>query len=195
MSLACNVDAAAWGASNRVELYPDQRQTWVLATVLDRGTPDDLDVKRQARAVMARWFSDAPITDLGARSGAADNIEVGPPSTVQPVVARTVQKWTQLPGPLPLLRAGKVVYVPLTFSWRSRETSRPWPTRRVAPWGFGGPCQVDADWILIAVGDVGDAPPEVSTAERIEQALTPAPWIGAAVLLFGVGYLLSALRK
>ncbi len=77
MSLACNVDAAAWGASNRVELYPDQRQTWVLATVLDRGTPDDLDVKRQARAVMARWFSDAPITDLGARSGAADNIEVG----------------------------------------------------------------------------------------------------------------------
>jgi hypothetical protein len=195
MSLACSADVAAWGAANRVELYPDQRQTWVLATVTDRGEPDDLDLKRMARAVMARWFSDAPITDLGSRSGAADEIEVGPPSSTQPQLRQTLQKWTELPGPLPLLRAGKLVYVPVSFSWRARETSRPWPTRRVSPWGFGGPCQVDADWLLIAVGDRDVAPPEVSTAERIEQALTPPQWIGAAVVLFGLGYLVTAFRK
>jgi hypothetical protein len=198
-TLACSADPAAWGAANRVELYPDRRQTWILATVLDRGQPDDLELKRMARAVIGRWLSDSPITDLGGRSGAADEITVGAPTTTQPELKTTVQRWTQLPGPLPLLRAGRLVYVPVSFSWRARETSRPWPTRRVSAWGFGGPCQVDADWILISVGEVDQAGPELSPTDRaveaVGAALTPSPWLGAGLMLFGVGYLITAFRS
>jgi hypothetical protein len=206
MSLVCPEDAAAWGAANRVKLYPDQSQTWILAAVVTRGgllersDPDDRDVRRMARAVLGKWFSDTPGSELGSRSGGAADIKIGAPTSTHPELAQVDQKWTQLPGPLPLLRAGRLVYVPVTFSWRSRETSRPWPTRRVN-WGFGGPCPVDADWALITVGNVQQAAPEApepSPLERMEQAAeavaSPLRWIGPALVLFGLGYVIVAVR-
>jgi hypothetical protein len=101
-----------------------------------------------ARAVMARWFSDAPVLDVGNRSGSADLIDVGLPSKSPIQLTKTLQTAAKLPGPTPLLKPGGVLYVPVRFVWRAQsETSRAWPTWRVN-WGMGGPCPVDADWMI-----------------------------------------------
>ena len=207
MDFVCDVDAKAWGAANRVTLYPDQRQTWVLATTLDRGEPDDKALRRQARAVMGRWFSDAPLTDLGTRSGAADAITIGAPTLTHPELRSVAQRYSELPGPLPLLRAGRVVYVPVTFEWRSRETSKPWPTRRVSAWGLGGPCPVDADWILTMSGELQSVAPEPTRpdgtppsvidelAQEASAALTPSPIVGLGMAAIGAAVIVLALRR
>lgn len=218
MTIACPSppEAAAWGAANRVILYPDKVQTWVLARAVDRDLPGDLELRKMARAVMAKWFSDAPITDVAGRSGQAAEIEVGNVS-VSPINLPTVlQTASKLPGPAPLLKAGKVMYVPVRFVWRSQsETSRPWPTWRVN-WGFGGPCPVEADWMLYSVGTdkpalpeaspeaaLPAAPPEKSIGEETEEFLQrsgpavigAAELLGAGLLVLGVGYTVNALRR
>lgn len=209
MSLACpeaanSPDPGAWGARNRVELYPGKWQTWVLARATDRDKPTDLELRKMARAVFAKWFSDAPLLDVGNRSGSADLIEVGQPSTTPPTLAKTFQSVAKLPGPTPLLKGGTVLYVPVRFVWRAQsETSRPWPTLRVN-WGTAGPCTVDLDWMLYSVGS---DTPELKSAEP-EKMQTPAEQataalqgvssamtvIGVSALLFGVAYVVNALR-
>lgn len=154
-----------------------------------------------ARAVMARWFSETPLLDVFSRSGAADEIEVGEPQTTPPTLPTVLQHWTDLPGPLPLLKPGRVLYVPVTFAWRSQaQTDRPWPTWRVGALGFAaGPCPVAADWMLIDVGSsaAGELPiagPELSLPDKVSDALRPSPLLAGALLLFGAAYLINAVR-
>lgn len=218
MTIACPSppDAAAWGAANRVVLYPNKVQTWVLARAVDRDLPGDLELRKMARAVMAKWFSDAPTTDISDRSGQAAEIEVGAVSVSPIPLATTLQSWSKLPGPAPLLKAGKVMYVPVRFVWRSQsETSRPWPTWRVN-WGFGGPCPVEADWMLYSAGTderalpnappeaaLPAAPPEKSIGEEAEQLLQqsgPAmvnaiDLVGVGLLVIGIGYTVNAFKR
>lgn len=218
MTIACPSppDAAAWGAANRVVLYPNKVQTWVLARAVDRDLPGDLELRKMARAVMAKWFSDAPVADVAGRSGQASEIEVGAVSVSPIPLATTLQTWAKLPGPAPLLKAGKVMYVPVRFIWRSQsETSRPWPTWRVN-WGFGGPCPVEADWMLYSVGTdkpaLIDGPPEAAlppaapeksvgeqAQELIEQngpaVIGAVELLGAGLLVLGVGYTVNAFRR
>lgn len=197
-------EPGAWGARNRVELYPGKWQTWVLARATDRDTPSDLELRKMARAVMAKWFGETPIFDLGNRSGNADLIDVGQPSKSPIALPNTLQTASKLPGPTPLLKAGSVLYVPVRFVWRAQsETSRPWPTYRVN-WGLGGPCPVEADWMLYAVGSdktpLQAAEPEQfhTVDETIEGGLSEVggslKLIGFGLLLFGVGYVVNTLR-
>lgn len=162
-----------------------------------------------ARAVLAKWFSEdriPPLFDLTKSSGPMDQIEVGPVTTTPPSLASTFQTWSTIPGPLPLLKPGKVLYVPVRFVWRSlAQLTKPWPTWRVTPLGFSGPCPRDADWALYAVGTdlpnvskpdaLPDAGPEVSPADAIVARLTPGPWLGTALLLFGAAALVNSIRR
>lgn len=207
MSLTCPAGAntpepGAWGARNRVELYPGKWQTWVLARATDRDTPSDLDLRKMARAVMARWFSENPVLDVGSRSGSADLIEVGQPSKSPLPLTKTLQTAALLPGPSPLLKSGGVLYVPVRFVWRAQsETSRPWPTWRVN-WGLAGPCPVDADWMLYAVGsdkaELQPAEPEKPVSQTIDETMgelgSSLKIVGVGLLLFGVAYTVNSLR-
>jgi hypothetical protein len=204
MTIACPspADAAAWGASNRVELYPGRVQTWVLARAVERDVPSDAELRRMARAVMSRWFSETPILDVSNRSGSADEISVGQVSATPIVLPHVLQGAGRLPGPVPTLRPGRVVYVSVRFVWRSlSELSRPWPTWRVN-WGFGGACPVEADWMLAAVGseqaELPEAAPESSLPEQIESAAAAVGselrWIGIGLFVAGGAYLVNALR-
>lgn len=204
-------DPAEWGKRNRVQLYPGREQTWVLARATDRDLPSDEELRKMARAVMARWFSETPVVDVGNRSGNADLISVGKPSTSPIVLPTVLQRWTQLPGPLPLPKSGRLMYIPVTFSWRAQsETSRPWPTWRVN-WGIGGPCSIDADWMLLDVGSLRaaatpealpEAPTEESVSAQIEkigekvgEALEPSPWLLLLVGALTAGYLINAIKR
>lgn len=206
MTIACPspseaTEPGAWGARNRVTLYPGKVQTWVLARATDRDHPSDLELRKMARAVFARWFSDTPTLDIGSRSGSADEITVGQVSASPIELDTTLQTYTKLPGPLPLLKASKVLYVPVRFIWRSEsETSRAWPTYR-ANWGFAGPCPVEADWMLYSVGtnapELEKAPPEDAPrtiSEELESVGTAIQWVGVGLLVFGVGYTINAFR-
>ena len=207
MTLPCPAGAAvpepgAWGARNRVELYPGKWQTWVLARATDRDVPSDLEVRKMARAVMAKWFGETPVLDAGNSAGSADLIEVGQPSRTPIELRLTLQTAKTLPGPTPLLKPGGLLYVPVRFVWRAQsETSRPWPTWRVN-WGMGGPCPVEADWILYAVGsdqaELQPAAPEQPMSEKVGESLNElgsgVKLVGLGLLLFGVGYVVTAFR-
>lgn len=196
-------DPSEWGARNRVQLYPGRVQTWVLARAVDRDKPGDEELRKMARAVMGRWFSDSSITDMPGRSGHADELTIGRPSEEPPPLPVVLQHWTKLPGPVPLLKPGRILYVPVQFVWRSQsETWRPWPTYRVN-WGFGGPCPVEADWMLLEVGgpsaQLPEAGPEQSIPERVSEvvgdALSPPAWLGLTLAALAAGYLINAVRR
>jgi hypothetical protein len=208
MTWACPVDdsslePSSWGARNRVRLYPGKVQTWVLARAIDRDLPNNSELRNMARAVLARWFSPTPVLDVTSRSGAATDIKVGDPSPTPPELPTVLQHWTDLPGPLPLLKPGKVLYVPVSFAWRSEsETERPWPTWRVSALGFSaGPCPVAADWMLLEVGssssnaELPSAGPELSLPEQVAEAMRPSPLLAGALLLFGAAYLINSVKR
>lgn len=211
MTFLCpGVDATAWGVRNRVTLHPGRVQTWILAhshggSPESKTTLSDADARRQARAVMQKWFGEGG-SALGSRSGAADLIEVGDPSTAKPRLGTVLQTRSQLPGPSPLLRPGKIIYVPVSFAWRSQRTTMPWPTWRV-DWGLGSQCPDQADWMLAEVGapaedvsELPEAPPEdkgplEQAGETLDTIAEWAPVVGVVALGVGVAYVVNSFRR
>jgi len=212
MTLFCpGVDVERWQADNRVRLYPDRLQTWILARATDRDKPSDAQLQRMARAVMAKWFGEAGEAPVGDWSGAADLITVGKPSPTAMRPPRTLQTRSELPSP-PLVKPGGIAYVPVTFAWRARETSLPWPTWKVS-WGLAGPCPQDADWMLAAVGATNPrglepAPKERTTAEKagglvagaagdLGRVVLPAIpwWVPATLGVVGAAYVVRTFRR
>lgn len=189
-----------------MQLYPGKLQTWILVRAVERDTPNDSEIRDMAAATMWKWFG-SPVTNApldlklgGTRLGDADLVDIGKPSSAAPELPNMVQSWAMLPGPLPLLKPGKVVYVPVQFAWRSNSiTSKPWPTRRVS-WGFGGACPVDADWMLYQVGDVREAPEELGPLETIDEAIGNAVrsavpgWLPWAVGAVAAAYVWNAIK-
>lgn len=108
----------------------------------------------------------------------------------------------ELPGLLPTVRPGDIVWIEVSFAYRGQVPDMPWPVRTgaAAQLQSSANCPVDADWILdsAAVPTV-DAPPEKSSTEKAGDAITDTAqnvggglvkvlWIPLAIV--GVGVLL-----
>lgn len=212
--LGCpGVDVDEWQKQNRVPLFPDKVNRWILVrTLRDNPTPDAL--KDTLAATFSKWFAGTPFDPVlpskgTTRSATADLIKLERVSRERlsfPVVARRRE---ELPGLFPTVRPGEVVWIEVTFAYRGQVADMPWPVRTGAAVQLqsSANCPVEADWILdsAAVPTV-DAPPEKSSADKAGDAITDtaqnvggglvkALWIPLAVIAAGVVLYIVAVRS
>jgi hypothetical protein len=209
--LGCSgVDVEAWEKDNRAPLFPNKVNRWILVrTLRDNPTPDDL--KMTLAATFSKWFAGTPFdaafpSDGTTRSSNADLIRLERVSKERLSFPNTARRREQLPGQLPMLKAGDVVWLEVSFAYRGQLVDMPWPVRTGAPLQLStsARCPIDADWMLdsAAVPTV-DAPPEKSStdkanealggaAQRVGNTLFDALWlpfalVGAGLLVYWVG--------
>lgn len=151
--MACPVDVLRWEKANRVTLWPDQLQRWVVAlSARPEQTPAQLE--QLARGFMTAAFSrGAP--RWGAGVGSATNLRVLDISQARPATPEPSQEATALELP-PTLRSGPAVFATLQFAWRGPLAEMPWPVHGRGVHAF---CPVDADAILVATKGLGGALP------------------------------------
>lgn len=114
----CPVDIDKWQAINRVKLYSNQVNRWVIA----RTTSDapNLSNVRDAvlRVMRQKWFSDETIDGLNVVNVSFD----------RPPVQPGEQRREDLPQPPLLKRVDKgLIYVTVDFNYRGLQPSIPWP--------------------------------------------------------------------
>jgi len=177
--LGCpGVDVEKWRAENRAPLFPGKVNRWLLVrTTRDDPTPDDL--KNTLAATFERWFSGTPLDpafpfDGTTRSGAADLIRLERVSKERLNLAHPARRFEELPGQLPSVASGDLVWLEVTFAYRGQLLSMPWPVRTGAAVQLSSQadCPVGADWMLAAAAfpEVG-APEEMSSADKAGKAL------------------------
>jgi hypothetical protein len=177
--LGCQgVDVDAWERENRAPLFPNKVNRWVLVrTLRDNPTPDDL--KMTLAATFSKWFAGTPFdavlpSEDTTRSANADLIRLERVSKERLSFPLAARRREQLPGRLPMLRPGDVVWLEVSFAYRGQLVDMPWPVRTGAPVQLSASarCPVDADWMLdsAAVPTV-DAPPEKSSGDKAGEAL------------------------
>ena len=177
--LGCpGIDVEKWRAENRAPLFPGKVNRWVLVrTTRDDPTTDDL--KNTLAATFEHWFSGTPLDpalpfDGTTRSGAADLIRLERASTDRLSLPQPVRRREELPGQIPVLGPGGVVWLEVSFAYRGQVLSMPWPVRTGASAQLtsSADCPVGADWILDSVGFPAlSAPDEMSTADKAGAAL------------------------
>ncbi|MFZ5895554.1 MAG: hypothetical protein ACOY0T_31140 [Myxococcota bacterium] len=168
------VDVEAWRRVNRVPLYPGKVNRWILArTLRDDPSPDDL--RSTLAAVFAKWF-EGTLLDPSlvfrdtTRSGTADLIKLERVSKERLMFPNTARRREELPGVMPMLRAGSFIWLEVSFAYRGQQKEMPWPVRTAAMVQLesSAQCPLDADWILDSVASpTEDAPPELSSTEKL----------------------------
>jgi len=208
--LGCSgIDVDEWQKQNRAPLFPNKVNRWILVrTLRDNPTPDDL--KDTLAATFSKWFKGTPVdpvfTSKGTtRSAAADLIKLERVSRERLSFPLTARRREELPGLLPTVRPGDIVWLEVSFAYRGQVADMPWPVRTGAAFQLqsSASCPVDADWVLDAAAvPTVDAPPEKSSTEKAGDAITDTAqnvgggllkvlWIPLAVA--GVGVLLYVL--
>jgi hypothetical protein len=166
-----DVDLEKFRQENRVPLFPDTLNRWILART-ETDNPSKPDVKESLQQVMRLFFDNAPYpgTNIpipnvwGARHGepvgAVDELRIVDISrnlddVIEKVSAmkwRQVKRVYQLPYS-PSLKAASPPststgpwFVALEFVYRGSKTSMPWPVQRYQL--INPACPLDADWIL-----------------------------------------------
>lgn len=209
--LGCSdVDVDAWEKANRAPLFPNKVNRWVLVrTLRDNPTPDDL--KTTLAATFSKWFDGTPFdaalpSDSTTRSANADLIKLERVSKERLSFPQTARRREELPGILPTLKPGEVVWLEVSFAYRGQLVDMPWPVRSGAAVQLksSAHCPVDADWMLdsAAVPTV-EAPPEKSSTDKAGEALggaaqkvgssildavwLPLTLVGAGLLIYFVG--------
>ncbi len=209
--LGCQgVDVAEWQKQNRAPLFPGKLNRWVLVrTLRDDPTPDDL--KQTLAATFSKWFSGTPFdpvlpSDDTTRSATADLIKLERVSKERLSFPQSARRREQLPGQLPTLRPGDVVWIEVSFAYRGQLVDMPWPVRTGAAVQLdtSARCPIDADWMLdSAAVPTLDAPPEKSSTDKAGDALggaatklggglvsalwVPLALVGAGLLIYLVG--------
>jgi hypothetical protein len=205
--LGCaGVDVDEWRKQNRVPLFPNKVNRWVLVrTLRDDPTPDDL--KNTLAATFSKWFAgmpfDAALPSKGTtRSATADLIKLEHVSKERLSFPQNARRREELPGILPRVRSGEVVWLEVSFAYRGQLVDMPWPVRAGAAVQLqsSANCPVDADWMLDAAAvPTVDAPPEKSSSEKAGETITDtAQNVGAGIAkvvwiplaLIGVGLVL-----
>jgi hypothetical protein len=177
--LGCpGVDVEKWRAENRAPLFPGKVNRWLLVrTTRDDPTPDDL--KNTLAATFEKWFAGTPLDpafpfDGTTRSAAADLVRLERVSKERLNLAHPARRFEELPGLLPSVRSGEVVWLEVTFAYRGQLLSMPWPVRTGAEVQLQSQagCPVGADWMLAAAAfpETG-APDELSSADKAAAAL------------------------
>lgn len=209
--LGCSdVDVDAWEQENRAPLFPNKVNRWVLVrTLRDNPTPDDL--KTTLAATFSKWFNGTPFdaalpSDNTTRSANADLIKLERVSKERLSFPQSARRREQLPGILPTLKPGEIVWLEVSFAYRGQLVDMPWPVRTGAAVQLksSARCPVEADWMLdsAAVPTV-DAPPEKSStdkagdalggaAQKVGSGILDAVWlplalVGAGLLIYFVG--------
>lgn len=192
--LGCpGVDVDDWQRQNRVPLFPGKMNRWVLVrTLRDNPTPDDL--KQTLAATFSKWFGGMPFdpvltSDGTTRSANADLIKLERVSKERLSFPESARRREQLPGQLPTVRSGEVVWLEVSFAYRGQLVDMPWPVRTGAAVQLdtSARCPVNSDWMLDSVAvPTANAPPEKSSTDKAGDAL------GGAAGQLGEG-LLSAL--
>ncbi len=181
-TLPCSVDdVGEWDQKNRVKLYPERWNRWLLV----RSRRDDLeraDVKQRTLNALRRWFSNVPSGDGSeipipspfSGAGKIDNVTFGPITNGGRVAALAALKkfgwkeveWFEQKDPFPSLegmRNGQEPWwVPIQFFYEGARTEIPWPTTGYL---LGRDCPTNALWMLAS----SFAPPAVAEKAR------PAP--------------------
>ena len=205
-----DVDVDAWEKENRAPLFPNKVNRWVLVrTLRDNPTPDDL--KTTLAATFSKWFDGTPFdaalpSDNTTRSANADLIKLERVSKERLSFPQSARRREQLPGILPTLKPGEIVWLEVSFAYRGQLVDMPWPVRTGAAVQLksSARCPVEADWMLdsAAVPTV-DAPPEKSStdkagdalggaAQKVGSGILDAVWlplalVGAGLLIYFVG--------
>jgi len=177
--LGCpGVDVEKWRNDNRAPLFPGKINRWLLVrTTRDDPTPDDL--KNTLAATFERWFSGTPLDpafpfDGTTRSAAADLIRLERVSTERLSLAQPARRFEELPGLLPSVAPGGVVWLEVTFAYRGQQLSMPWPVRTGAAVQLQSQadCPVGADWMLASVAFPETAAPgEMSSVDKAGKML------------------------
>jgi hypothetical protein len=177
--LGCpGVDVEKWRSENRAPLFPGKVNRWLLVrTTRDDPTPDDL--KNTLAATFERWFSGTPLDpalpfDGTTRSATADLIRLERVSKERLNLAHPARRFEDLPGQLPSVAPGEVVWLEVTFSYRGQQLSMPWPVRTGAEVQLQSraDCPVGADWMLASVAyPETPAPDELSSADKAGKVL------------------------
>ena len=177
--LGClGVDVDKWRDENRAPLFPGKVNRWLLIrTTRDDPTPDDL--KNTLAATFERWFSGTPLDpalpfDGTTRSGAADLIRLERVSKDRLLLPNPARRFEELPGQLPSVAPGGLVWLEVTFAYRGQLLTMPWPVRTggSALLTSEAQCPVGADWMLDSVAFPAlDAPGEMSSTDKAGAAL------------------------
>lgn len=169
--MSCAVDPALWGKANRVRLFPEKVNQWVLGrTLVD--SPTRQSVEDTTMAVLRRWFGDSGIGFLtGEASDAVDAIQIVDVAYERPIPRASDERRETL-DPVPTLAPspGGYLYVTVRFNYRGLERDMPWPVW-TAPRPFepsftlaARRCPFGADWML-----------EQATTPRPGEPLEPVP--------------------
>jgi hypothetical protein len=169
--LGCaGIDVEKWRAENRVPLFPNKMNRWLLVRTL-RDRPDPDDVKHTLLAVFNKWFEGSPIDPVLSSSGGApgpvDNVVIVKSSN-SPFSLSDVAKRRESLSTLPTANGSHgLLYLEVHFAYRALTSSMPWPVR-TAPGLIGvglassAECPINADWMLLEAGKpLVQAPPEV----------------------------------
>lgn len=191
--LSCDVNAAAWGAKNRVKLFPGQLQRWTWVTRASRDE-SERELADEATSRTRYYFANA-----GGLSSAADSFNVERIARTPPPIRASYQRREKL-DPAPLVESGSdpLVWITLTFALRTVVPDGPWPVYS-SLWDRGSSeCPIGATWVLDSADDVsaGVAPPEPKpviervlesagnvaekTGVAVASTLTKALWVAAA---------------
>lgn len=199
--LGCpGIDVDKWRDDNRVPLFPGKVNRWILVrTTRDNPTPDDL--KTTLAATFERWFDGTPLDPAlpfngTTRSAAADLIRLERVAKDRLTFAQPVRRREELPGPMPTLSPGDVVWLEVTFAYRGQLLSMPWPVRTGAAVQLqsSANCPVGADWMLdSAAFPAADAPPEMSSTEKAGAELGDAASKAGTAASNTAGKLLDSL--
>lgn len=200
--LGCwNVDVDRWKLHNLAPLFPGKENRWVLVRSL-HDDPDAEALKESVARVFQHWFDgsylDSYLTYHGTtRSGNADLITLVQASNERiPSVAPV--KWReQLPGELPTVRAGAVIWLEVTFAYRGHLTQMPWPVYSDAfVLDNAKFCPVGADWMLDSVAQpLAHAPPEQSSGDKARQVVSERAKRAADTVRDATGVLGDKVRK
>lgn len=175
--MPCPVDPTAWGKKNRVTLYPEKVNEWVLVRT-SRDNPDRAYLVLTLRAVMAKWFGD--YVGVGVHSAelgeVGDNVELVSYSHERPVPSPTDQTREKSTDPIPLLSPSEQppIYLKVRFNYHGMDPSMPWPVWGVHL-GTDPTCPFDCDWMLVqarvptAERPLQGAGPPLSLSEKIEK--------------------------
>jgi len=199
--LGCpGIDVDKWREENRVPLFPAKVNRWILVrTTRDNPTPDDL--KTTLAATFERWFEGTPLDPAfpfngTTRSAAADLIRLERSSQDRLTFAQPARRREELPGPTPMLTAGGVVWLEVSFAYRGQLLSMPWPVRTGAAVQLqsSAECPVGADWMLdSAAFPAADAPPEMSSTDKAAATLGDTASNAGAAASGAAGKLLDSL--
>ena len=212
-----NVDLEKFRANNRVPMYRNRWNRWILLRTV-RDNPSDSDAAQTLRAAFGKWNRDdrswGPL-DVVVESSIPDGPRAGTRTVrvgncdylhavkvSQSPIFFPRESWPKLlpagklPArresvePMPTLSTPKALYIECAFVWRGAAESVPWPVLTDSIFRPTQGCPTEADWIL----DSCSLPPTTEPAP-LERSPTAkgVEELGAMMPTIVVGGVLVAL--